>query len=163
MSIDKKPFRETKLGKFLNVQAPKILDVVGDVLPDKGVLGIVKNLIDKEDITPAQKAEMMAKVHEYEMELEKLTQQDRSNARIRETEFVKALGHVDWMMYFVCIIGLAAFAFILFVLVYENIPEANRDLFIHAIGMVEGVAISIFSYYFGSSKGSTDKTKLLKQ
>jgi len=44
---DKKKFKETKVGKFINDKAPKILDAVGDVLPDKGVLGVVKNLISK--------------------------------------------------------------------------------------------------------------------
>ncbi len=159
----KKPFKETKLGQFLSKTAPKVLGVVADVLPDKGVLGIVKNLIDNDpDMTSEQKAEALKLAQEYELELEKLQQADRGNARLRETEFVKALGHVDWMMYFTGIVGLAAFGFILYVLVYIALPESNRDLFIHAIGMVEGVAVSIFSYYFGSSKGSHDKTQMMK-
>lgn len=29
-------------------KAPSVLDVVGDVLPDRGVLGVVKNLVDKD-------------------------------------------------------------------------------------------------------------------
>ena len=48
---DKKPkkkFRDTKVGSFLLDKAPSILGVVGDVLPDAGVLGIVKGLIEKE-------------------------------------------------------------------------------------------------------------------
>ena len=42
---DKKPkkkFKETKVGKFLLGSGSKIVDVVGDMLPDSGVLGIVK-------------------------------------------------------------------------------------------------------------------------
>ena len=46
--IDKKPFRDTKLGKFLLGTAPSIVETVGDVLPDRGILGIIKNLIDKD-------------------------------------------------------------------------------------------------------------------
>lgn len=157
-----KPFKETKLGQWLGRNTPKVLEAVGDALPEKGLLGIIKNLIDKEDLTAEQKAEGLRLMHEFEMEMEKLIQTDRASARVRETDYVKALGHVDWMMYFVCIVGLAAFAFILYVLVYIAVPQDNRDLFIHAIGMVEGVAISIFSYYFGSSKGSKEKTQLLK-
>ena len=42
---DKKKFSETKVGKFLKNKAPNILNVVGDVLPNNGVLGVVKNLI----------------------------------------------------------------------------------------------------------------------
>lgn len=41
----KKPFKETKVGKFL---LDKLPGFVAGTLPDKGVLGIVKNLIDNE-------------------------------------------------------------------------------------------------------------------
>ena len=43
-----KKLKDSKLGKLLKDKAPKILDVVGDLLPDKGVMGVVKNLIDVE-------------------------------------------------------------------------------------------------------------------
>ena len=48
MSKNKKPFKETGLGKFLLGAGSTIIDVVGDALPDKGLLGVVKNLIDKD-------------------------------------------------------------------------------------------------------------------
>ena len=158
-----KPLKETKLGAWLKGNFPKVLDTVGDVLPDRGVLGIVKNLISQEDITPAQKAEALATIQKFELELFAAEVEDRKSARTRESDVVKALGHVDWMMYFTGLVGLIAFGFILYVLVYITIPIDNRDLFIHAIGMVEGVAVSIFSYYFGSSKGSHDKDRFIKK
>lgn len=50
-----KPIKKTKLGEWLKGKAPKVLDVVGDLLPDKGALGVVKNLLDKEpDVDPAE-------------------------------------------------------------------------------------------------------------
>jgi len=67
MQEPKKKFRDTKLGKFLNKTAPKVLDVAGDLLPDKGVLGIVKNLISKDpDISPEDK-EVALKLLEQDM------------------------------------------------------------------------------------------------
>jgi len=67
MEEPKKKFRDTKLGKFLNKTAPKVLDVAGDLLPDKGVLGIVKNLISKDpDISPEDK-EVALKLLEQDM------------------------------------------------------------------------------------------------
>ena len=45
---DKKKIKDTGLGKWLKSKAPNVLDVVGDLLPDSGGLGIVKNLIDKD-------------------------------------------------------------------------------------------------------------------
>ena len=49
MSKPKKKFKDTKVGQFLTDKVPGILGVVGDVLPDAGVLGVVKGLIEKED------------------------------------------------------------------------------------------------------------------
>ena len=50
--------KETKLGEWLKEKAPKILDTTGDLLPDKGVLGIIKRLVDSDpDISPEQKME----------------------------------------------------------------------------------------------------------
>jgi len=44
----RKKFKETKVGMFLTEKAPKILDSIGDILPDQGTLGIVKNLISND-------------------------------------------------------------------------------------------------------------------
>ena len=44
----RKKFKETKVGIFLKEKAPKILDSIGDVLPDNGVYGVVKNLISQD-------------------------------------------------------------------------------------------------------------------
>ena len=55
MSTDQKKIKNTKLGAWLKSKAPKVLDVVGDLLPDSGGLGVVKNLIAKEpDVDPAE-------------------------------------------------------------------------------------------------------------
>jgi hypothetical protein len=56
----RKKFKETKVGVFLKEKAPKILDGIGNILPDNGVYGVVKNLIttDKE-MTPADKETAM--------------------------------------------------------------------------------------------------------
>ena len=67
MKKPKKPFKETKLGKFLAKVAPKVLGVAGDLLPDVGVLGIVKRLIEKDpDISPVDK-ETALKLLEQDM------------------------------------------------------------------------------------------------
>lgn len=53
---EKKKFRDTRVGKFLTTKAPKVLDVVGDLLPNSGVLGVAKNLINlSEDLSQEEK------------------------------------------------------------------------------------------------------------
>lgn len=51
----KDKIKDTRLGAWLKDKAPTVLDAVGELLPDKGALGIVKNLLDKEDsVDPAE-------------------------------------------------------------------------------------------------------------
>ena len=59
---DKKKFKETKVGIFLKEKAPKILDTVGEFLPDQGGLGIVKNLITSDKSIKAADKEMALKL-----------------------------------------------------------------------------------------------------
>ena len=54
---DKKKIKDTKLGSWLADKAPSILGVVGDLLPDSGALGIVKNLIDKDPAVDSEEAQ----------------------------------------------------------------------------------------------------------
>tara|TARA_R100001509_G_scaffold63876_3_gene35146 strand:+ start:263 stop:721 length:459 start_codon:yes stop_codon:yes gene_type:complete len=66
---NKKKFKDTKVGKFLSKTAPAILGTVGDVIPDAGVLGLVKNLIQKEDpvVLPPEDKEKALKLLEMDM------------------------------------------------------------------------------------------------
>jgi hypothetical protein len=57
---DKKKIRDTKLGAWLKEKAPGVLSTVGDLLPDSGALGVVKNLLDKEPgVDPAEAKAMI--------------------------------------------------------------------------------------------------------
>lgn len=144
---DRKKFKETKVGIFIKDKAPEILDTVGDLLPDAGVLGVVKNLINMSDkFTPEEKevlTEDLAQMYETEVK-------DRESARNREVEMSK-LGSKDFMFTLTGLIGLAVFCFIVYAIAFLQIPEANKEIWIHLIGISEGVVLSIFGYYFGSA------------
>ena len=144
---DRKKFKETKVGVFIKDKAPEILDTVGDLLPDAGVLGIVKNLINISDkFTPEEKellTEDLAQMYETEV-------RDRESARGREVEMSK-LGSSDFMFTLTGLIGLAVFCFIVYAIAFLQIPDSNKEIWIHLIGISEGVVLSIFGYYFGSA------------
>ena len=76
---------------------------------------------------------------------------DRASARNREVELAKATGKSDWMMIITGIVGLTSFLFTIYAVVYiESVRE--NELFIHLMGMIEGVVIgNIFAYYYGAS------------
>ncbi len=140
-----KKIKDTKVGQWLKDKAPKVLDIVGDLLPDQGYLGVVKNLISSDpDVSPEQEAEFEQMAFELEAA-------DRASARNREIEIAKATGGNDWMMIITGIVGLLSFMFTIYAVVYiENVRE--NDLFIHLMGMIEGVVIgNIFAYYYGAS------------
>ena len=144
---DRKKFKDTKVGIFLKEKAPDILETVGDLLPDAGVLGVAKNLIKMSDkLTPEEKEVLTEDLAQmYEMEVK-----DRDSARIREVEMSK-LGSRDFLFTLTGLIGLSVFCFIVYAIAFLQIPDANKEIWIHLIGISEGVVLSIFGYYFGSA------------
>tara|TARA_R110000803_G_scaffold104705_1_gene172868 strand:+ start:999 stop:1412 length:414 start_codon:yes stop_codon:yes gene_type:complete len=53
-----KKFAETKAGVFLKTASPKILDVLGTIIPDAGIFSVIKDLITKDDALTAKDKEM---------------------------------------------------------------------------------------------------------
>lgn len=56
---EKKRIKDTALGAWMLSKAPNVLGVVGDLLPDSGALGIVKNLLHKEPGVDNSEADAM--------------------------------------------------------------------------------------------------------
>jgi len=148
--MSRKKFNETKVGKFILQKLPGF---VSGALPDKGVLGVVKNLIDNDPaVTPEEKAQM----HEELVELYELEVADRDSARKREVEKAKT-GQFDFMFNLTGVVGLGAFAFLIYAIVYLEVPEHNKEIWIHLIGITEGIVLSIFGYFFGSAVRKNNK------
>lgn len=62
----KKPFKDTKVGKFL-IGDKGLFKNLGDILPDKGFLGVLKNLIDKDYTLTPQDKETALKLLEMDL------------------------------------------------------------------------------------------------
>ena len=65
--MPKKKFKDTRVGKFLVKAAPNILGVAGDLLPDAGVLGMVKQLISNDSELPPKDKEEALKLIELDI------------------------------------------------------------------------------------------------
>ena len=63
----KKTFKETKIGAFLSSKAPKVLQALGDILPNQGTLGVVKNLISSDNKIKAIDKEQAMKLIEQDI------------------------------------------------------------------------------------------------
>ena len=80
--MSKKTFKETKVGAFLSEKAPKVLDAIGGILPDQGTLGIVKNIITKDnDIAPADKETAMKLLEQDMVELKEISSRWRADMK----------------------------------------------------------------------------------
>ena len=136
---NKKPFWETKIGK--------IIGGAKEILPNNGVLGVLKNLIDSDDTLSAEEKK---EAHSHLKDLYEIEVADRDSARDREARIKEANGN-DYMMTITGIIGLLVFVFVAYVIVY--MPEvAESNSFMRFEGMIEGVIIgNIFAYYYGTS------------
>tara|TARA_R100001198_G_scaffold54626_1_gene30875 strand:+ start:442 stop:858 length:417 start_codon:yes stop_codon:yes gene_type:complete len=72
--MSKKKFKDTKVGQFLLSKGSNIADFVGDALPSEGLLGIVKNVISKDDTLPPQDKEEALKRLEFDLiEMQEVT------------------------------------------------------------------------------------------
>jgi hypothetical protein len=74
MSKGKKKLKDTAVGKFLLGAGSGILGGLGDILPDKGVMGVVKNLIQKDPALPAEdKEKALALLHQDTVEMQEVS------------------------------------------------------------------------------------------
>ena len=71
---DRKKFKDTKVGSFLLNNGSKIGDAVADLLPDQGVLGVVKNLIEKDNTIPQQDKDIALElIKQDQIEMQEVT------------------------------------------------------------------------------------------
>lgn len=136
--------------KILKGGTKEVIEAVG---------GVLDNVItNKEELAKAKlEAEKEINRHLEAIQAQMLKEQelqvqDRSSARQRESEFVKATGHIDYLMWFLCVAGLAILSYCLIMLTNKELE--NKELFIHFLGITEGIIVSIYSYFFGSSVAS---------
>lgn len=154
----KKPFKETGFGKLLLQKIPSAIGVIGDVLPDKGILGVVKNIIEGSNLPPEEKRELLRLKNDFEREMYELEIKDRESARNRQIEVAKT-GKSDSMMTITGLTGLGAFVLMIIAIIFLDVKESA--ILHQLIGMIEGVALTIFAYYYGTSKSSKDKDSVI--
>jgi hypothetical protein len=141
---------KTKVGLFLQKFAPNILDVVGDVLPDKGALGIIKNLISKDDkLTPGQKVEAL--------ELLKIDLENTKDARdLQKVALQQDDLFSKRFVYYLAIFWSVVSSVYFFLATFTQV--VNEEMADIILGFLLGtVSGAIMNFFFGSSQGSKDK------
>jgi len=162
MPDKKKKFKDTKFGGFLNKVVKVVPDVAGAVLDVasgdfNGAIDNVKNALNiKAKENPESKKiqalqlEFKKMQNTFKKEMYQLEVSDRDSARKRQIEVAKT-GKKDLLYNVAGFIGLGVFAFVVYSIIFLEVPKGNKEIFIHLIGIVEGVALSIFGFFFGTS------------
>ena len=101
--MSQKKLKDTKVGQWLREKAPSVLDVVGDVLPDRGVLGVVKNLVDKD---PTLDSESFKAVMDVEMRAQdNVTERWKADAQsdVKLAKYIRPSVMIVLLMFFMVI------------------------------------------------------------
>jgi len=134
--MGKKKIKDTKLGNWLKDKAPNILDVVGDLLPDSGGLGVVKNLISKDDsIDPV---EAQAKIDAEIKFQENVTERWKADMG-SDVKLAKLIRPVT----LICLMGM--FMVTMFIDSMDNVPFNVKNSY---VSLLELLMLTAFGAYF---------------
>jgi hypothetical protein len=137
-----KKFKDTKVGQFL-IGKGGLFDALSNSIPDKGFLGILKNLISKDDTLPPQDKETALKLLEIDsnemQEVSKRWQADMSSSDSWLSKNVRPL-----------------------TLIFFSISYVIGWFLEYPLDSISGVLSIIIGAYFGS-RGLEKYTKISKK
>ena len=142
---EKKKIKDTGLGKWLKDKAPGILDTVGDLLPDQGALGLVKNLLDKEPgISPEEaKARVDAEIA-YQNNVTERWKADMSSD-VKLAKYIRPVTLICLMVMFMVTMVLDSM---------DKLPFNVKDSY---VSLLEILMLTAFGAYFAGR--TIEKTK----
>lgn len=161
---------------LLGTVAPTIATALGGPLAGLAVKALSASLLGKPDSTEAEIADAIAgagpaellklkelnatfalEMKKLDIDLEKISADDRDSARKREIAVKDKTPAVIALASFVGFFGVLA------MLIFKDIPAGAKDALLIMLGTLGGIVTSITAYYYGSSAGSAAKSKQLEQ
>ena len=141
---DKKPkkkFRDTKVGQFLTKKVPSILGLAGELLPDAGVLGMVKSLIEKEPaLSPVDKEHAL-----------KLLEQDMVEMQEVSKRWVSDMSSDSWLSKNTRPMALIFLSFMAIAFIWvDSHHEISFTVEQEWIALLKQLLTTVYIAYFGS-------------
>ena len=147
-----KKFNETKIGAFLKTKAPTLIKKIGDLLPDKGGLAIVKNLISSDTKIKAVDKEMAMKLIEQDLT-------EMENVSKRWSSDMKSDSWLSKNTRPLTLIYLTLASTILMIL--DSFHSLLFDVDTAWVELLKTLLITVYVAYFGS-RGAEKITKINK-
>jgi hypothetical protein len=162
------------LKKILGAVAPSLATALGGPLAGTAVAAIAKKILGKDNASEDEVAAVLAsadpatllKLKEVDaqfkkdmaalgVELDKIEMEDRKDARAMQ------VATKDWMPNALASVLMISLCVLAGVLLKYSVPVDNKEIIINLMGVLEGAAVTVFSFYFGSSRSSSEKDKVL--
>lgn len=161
-----------ELGKLvIKKGAPLLGGVIGGPA-GAAIGGLVAKVFGGDPTDPAElmarvkaDADAAGKLKQIEIEnhtrLAEIDLENTESARSREIEITKVTGKLNWPMYLLAGVVVVGFFAIIAILIFVNIPVGSKDIMFMLLGVLAAQFGAVCNYFFGSSKGSADKNKML--
>jgi len=132
----KKKIRDTKLGAWLKEKAPGVLSTVGDLLPEGGALGVVKNLLDKEPgVDPAEAKAMIDAEVQFQNNVTERWKADMGSD-VKLAKYIRPVTLIALMVMFMATMVADSF---------DNLPFNVKDSY---VSLLEILMLTSFGAYF---------------
>ncbi len=156
------PFFE-KIGRIFSGAAGGIITSIGDT---------VDKFVTTKDEREALKVALLQLQQERDEKLRaslldefRAEMADRDSARRREVDIAKT-AKSDWFMKLSGLIALAAFIVVEAAFILDHKLELGLEHstgFHQLVGQIEGVFATIYAFYYGTSKSSSDKNQIISK
>jgi|TARA_Y100000356_G_scaffold58220_1_gene47208 hypothetical protein len=148
MSKNKKKLKDTAVGKFLAGAGSNIIGSLGDVLPDKGVMGLVKNLIKKDPELPAEdKEKALALLNQDTIEMQEVSKRWASDMKSD-----------SWMSKNTRPMALIFLTVSMVLLIFVDSTGMEFDVDSGWVDLLKSLLITVYVAYFGSRGAEKFKT-----
>ena len=98
-----KKIKDTKLGAWRKSKAPKIFDIAGDLLPDRGGLGVVKRLLsDEPSIDPEEAKAILNAEVEFQNNVSRRWEADMSSD-VKIAKIIRPSIMISLMVFFMVV------------------------------------------------------------
>lgn len=136
MTMKEQKIKDTKLGVWLKEKAPKVLDTVGELLPDSGGLGVVKNLLASErNVDPEEAKAMIDAEVQFQNNVSERWKADMGS----DVKLAKLIRPVT----LICLMGMFMATMIADSL--DNLPFNVKDSY---VSLLEILMLTAFGAYF---------------
>tara|TARA_B100001250_G_scaffold155561_1_gene133703 strand:+ start:731 stop:1180 length:450 start_codon:yes stop_codon:yes gene_type:complete len=146
--MSKKKLKDTAVGKFLSGAGSEIIGSLGNVLPDKGVFGVVKNLIKKDPDLPLEdKERALALLQQDTIEMEEVSKRWASDMQSD-----------SWLSKNTRPLALIFLTISMVLLIFVDSMGVNFDVDSGWVDLLKSLLITVYVAYFGSRGAEKFKT-----